>query len=100
MEIMLEKERKRIILKIYEIKIFTLKDIEPESFSSFTTEDLFSEEDKLSIIKFLFPEENRFDKSKFNAVMQHLYITREIIKLSESTLENFKKIFDFITDKL
>ena len=81
-------------------RIFTLKDIEPEIFSWFTTEDLFSEGDKLAITKLLFPGENKFDKSKFNAGIQHLYITRERFKLSEQTLENFKKIFDFIGNKL
>lgn len=81
-------------------RIFTLKDIESEIFSWFTTEDLFSEEDKLAITKLLFPKENKFDKSKFNAGIQHLYITREIIELSQQTVENFKKVFDFIGNKL
>lgn len=81
-------------------KIFTLKDIEPESFSWFVTEDLFSEEDKILITQLLFPEENKFDKSKFNAGVQHLYITRNTLPLTEETIRNFWKVFSFIEGKL
>lgn len=99
-----EKAKKKYIEALWsEVsdKIFTLKDIEPELFSWFVTEDLFSEENKISITQLLFPGESKFDKSKFNAGIQHLYITRNnSIVLSKETMENFLKVFNFIEGKL
>ena len=99
-----EKAKKKYIEALWsEVsdKIFTLKDIEPELFSWFVTEDLFSEENKISITQLLFPGECKFDKSKFNAGIQHLYITRNnSIALSKETMENFLKVFNFIEGHL
>lgn len=99
-----EKAKKKYIEALWsEVsdKIFTLKDIEPELFSWFVTEYLFSEENKISITQLLFPGECKFDKSKFNAGIQHLYITRNnSIALSKETMENFLKVFNFIEGHL
>jgi len=97
-----EAAKKRYIRKISEElkeRIFTLKDID-DTWINIKTEDLFTDEEKIKIIKGLFPEEEAYNKSKFNTAIQDLFINKKDIKLSIKTLNNFKKIFDFINKEL
>ena len=82
-------------------KIFTLEDINP-NWKDRTTESLFSEDEKNAIIQSCFEnyKSEKYDKSKFNTAIQQLYISKEKIDFSPSTLDNFKQIFDFISNKL
>lgn len=80
-------------------RIFILSNIDAE-WTNLVTEDLFTESDKITIIQTAFPEENTYSKSKFNTAIQDLYIKGEKIKLSNLTINNFKKIFEFIKDKI
>ena len=82
-----------------ENQVFTLADID-SSFYNFTTESLFSDNEKLKIIQKSSPKETIYSKGKFNSAIQELFIKKEVVDLSENTLDNFKKIFDFIQDKL
>ena len=79
--------------------IFTLSDID-ETWKGKSTEDLFTEEDQLNIIHCSFQNEEKYNKSKFNAALQQLFIDGAVIELSEATKDNFKKVFDFIDKHL
>ena len=78
--------------------VFTLDDICAE-WQNMTTEDLFTEGDKLVIIQTLFPEISAYSKSKFNTAIQSLYINKQKIKLSNNTKKNFKKVFEFLNER-
>lgn len=97
-----EKERKRYINNIsqeLESKIFTLKNID-KNWINYTTENLFTENDKIKIIKVLFPEEEKYIKSNFNTSLQDIFINKKHIDLENETIENFKKVFEFISKKI
>ena len=81
-----------------EKRVFTLQNID-ENFDTFTTEKLFTENERLSIQKNSFPEDTIFNKNNFNSAIQELFISEANFQLSENTKSNFKKIFDFIKDK-
>lgn len=97
-----EKAKKRYVEMISgELKkrIFTLEDID-SSWKNIVTEDLFTANEKIKIIKTLFPEEDSYNKDKFNVALQFLFINEKNIKLSKGTLNKFKKIFDFVENKM
>lgn len=97
-----KKEQKRYINQISEElsnSVFTLEDVD-KSWKNYTTEDLFSDNDRLMVIKTLFPKETKYNKSKFNTAIQDLYINQIDISLSETTKNNFNAILDFIGTKL
>ncbi|MBU1783208.1 MAG: AAA family ATPase [Patescibacteria group bacterium] len=81
-----------------EKQIFTLDDINI-IFDTFTTEKLFTEDEKLQIQQKSFPSETSFNKNHFNSAIQELFISEESFALSNETKENFKKIFEFIKNK-
>lgn len=97
-----KKEQARYINSISaELKdyVFTLDQVD-ETWKNMTTEDLFSESDKLLIIKTLFPKEEIYNKSKFNTAMQELFINNTPVQLSKETKQNFRKTFDFLKSKI
>ena len=63
------------------------------------TEKLSTLEDQIKIIKILGDDEETYDKGKFNLAIQQLLITNQDIELSQETLDNFEKIFEFIKIK-
>ena len=79
--------------------IFTLEDVEP-SFNSRTTEYLFSDSDKLTIQNITYNWDTEYDKDRFNKSIQNILINKINCPLSDESLNNFKKIFDFIKLKL
>lgn len=96
-----KKEQSRYIKDIsaeLQESIFTLDQIDPQ-WVNMTTEDLFSENDKISIINTLFPGETAYNKSKFNTALQELYISGSKVLLDKETKGNFKKVFEFLKDK-
>lgn len=78
--------------------IFTLGNID-RVFSGFETEDLFTPDERLEIQKVLFPESDTYEKTKFNMGVQQLFIEAKSFTLSTETIDNFKKVFDFIQVK-
>jgi len=80
-------------------KIFTLENIN-SSWDNHTTEDLFTADDRINIIKTLFPGETSYNKSKFNTAMQDLFIKNKKIKMDTETTKNIKKVFEFLDKKL
>lgn len=83
-------------------KIFTLEDIN-NRWKNIETEDLFSDTEKIKIIRQCFnnhKKEDGVNKSKFNTAIQDLYINNKHIRLSKSTSGKFERIFAFISEKL
>jgi 5S rRNA maturation endonuclease (ribonuclease M5) len=77
--------------KVLETKVITLKDIDP-SFS-FAMENLFNEDERLSITQYFDANAKVFEKSKFNTGLQTLYIEDEAFDFSTETLSKFEMIF-------
>ena len=93
--------KKKYIVNIsqeLEFQVFTLKDVD-DSFDTFTTEKLFTEDERLNIQKHSFPDDEEYNKSHFNTAIQELFIKNESFELSEETIGSFRKIFDFIKEK-
>ena len=83
-------------------RIFTLQDVN-KSWKNFETEDLFSEAERIRIIKSCFSDHEKKDgyvKSKFNTAIQELYIRNEKFELNTTTLDRFSKIFEFLAGRL
>jgi predicted ATPase len=68
------------------------------TFQDFAIEDLFTEDDKISITKLFDGKLTAFKKSAFNTAIENLYITNEKINLSKQTQENFKKVLKFLLE--
>lgn len=56
-------------------------------------EELFSEDEKISITKTFDSSSRSYEKSKFNSAIHNLYTTRTRIELSDITLARFTKVF-------
>lgn len=76
--------------------IITYRDIEVTW--NHSTEDLFTESEKIYITK-LFSGKETFDKSAFNTSIQNLLHEKAKIDLSLDTLNKFKKIFESLATK-
>lgn len=75
--------------------IFTLADVN-ENNKGLATENLFSKEEQLEIVRTFDPAAKKYDKSKFNTALQNLYIDKTEIELSEETKNKFMEIFKFL----
>jgi len=80
-------------------QIFVLENIDSK-WINFTTESLFTDSDKLKITQYLFPSETTYQKSKFNTSLQDLFIKNIKLNLDSETKRNFKKVFEFIKNKI
>jgi len=63
-------------------------------------ESLFDKDDRLKITKMFDSKLTAYNKSKFNSVIQQLYIDDKKISLNKDTLANFKRVFDFLEKKM
>ncbi|MEK7624153.1 MAG: AAA family ATPase [Patescibacteria group bacterium] len=79
-------------------RVFVLSQIDL-SFDNFTTESLFADEDKLKLQKLFDAGALNYNKGQFNSAVQQCYLGKTAIDLSQQTINNFKKVFDFIKDK-
>lgn len=94
----IEQYKKRFP-KLLDGKCYSYKDIDI-NFDSLVLEDFFSASEKEEITKMFDDSETGFNKGKFNAQIQILLSQKHKIQLSDETLDNFKKVFDFFKDKL
>ncbi len=94
-------QKKRYIQEISnEDHIFSLEDID-SSWKNLTTEDLFTEEERVLISKEFNPSLFKYNKSAFNTGIQILYSERTIPDyLSKETKDKIKAIIDFSKSKL
>ncbi|MDE0151976.1 MAG: AAA family ATPase [Bdellovibrionales bacterium] len=83
-----------------ENKIFTFEDIKSE-WKEIEAEKLFSREEQVKVTQSCFSDYEEGDlKSKFNASIQNLYIKNKEFDFNQETLNKFKKIFDFLQEKI
>lgn len=80
-------------------RLFTLADVNSD-WSGFAMESVFIKPDRLKVIQTLYPEQDRFHKSKFNTALQDAWINERRIKLHLHTIKRFQKLFAFLEDKL
>ena len=66
-------------------------DLVPE-IESVMMEDIFSPDEKLEITRRFNPEATTYNKSAFNTAIQEALATKDVIPLSEETLEKFDKL--------
>ncbi|MDD5360562.1 MAG: AAA family ATPase [Ignavibacteria bacterium] len=80
-------------------KIFDLSDVSI-SFSNYELENLFKNKELLDIQKSCYSEDTKYNKVHFNRALQELFITKKNILLSTETINNFRRIIDFIDSKI
>lgn len=85
--------------KIVEDKIFTLKDI-VSGWDSKSTEDLFTDKEKMLVINNLYPRQKVYSKEKFNIGIQNLLYHKNKLSFNTTTTDRFKKISVFYKQKL
>jgi AAA15 family ATPase/GTPase len=68
-----------------------------DSSFNFAMEELFTVDELLKITQCFDADAAVFHKSKFNSAIQNLYIQEQAIELSDATINNFTKIFDFLS---
>jgi DNA primase len=83
---------------IVEGRVLTLADINPD-WAGFTTENLFSETDRLAVIQTDFPNEKKYSKGKFNTAITNLYAMGQGFEFDKETIARFTELFEAI-DKL
>lgn len=79
--------------------IVTYKDINPE-WTNFETEKLFIENDLVKIQKIYYPDESIYKKKIFNRSVQENYIMSEFLNLDNESNNNFKRVLDYLKEKL
>jgi hypothetical protein len=80
-------------------KVFTLADVD-SSWERFSLEDLFSREDRITVQKLAFPEENSYSKSLFNSALQQAFLTHSKVKISSEAERRAKSLVDFLLKAL
>ena len=86
--------------KIVEGKVFSLADIS-KSFAGKSMEGIFSTDaERMRVIKKIFPRQATFSKQKFNLAIQNLLFLKDTVQLNQTTLNNFRKVFAFLTTEL
>jgi AAA15 family ATPase/GTPase len=58
-----------------------------------STEDLFTDAERLRIIKTVFPKETKYTKGHFNEAIQSLIGSRTVVSINEGTIKKFEKVF-------
>lgn len=79
--------------------IHTYKNIDTH-WGNFETEDLFTNDDKITIQTKNYPADNTYQKKIFNRSLQELYMKNEIIALESTTIDNVNKVLDYLKDRL
>lgn len=84
---------------ILEDKVITYEDIFSE-WSNFETENLFSENDRIMLQISQYPDHEKYNKKMFNRSIQENYVMSKKLVLDNITNKNFKKVIDYLRDKL
>lgn len=96
------KQKERYIEKfglIVERRIYLLSEIDI-TFEKKAIEALYDESDKLAIQQKSYPLSSRFNKTHFNRAIQESLINKRYFDFSETTLDNMKKILDFLKARI
>ena len=89
-----QKRYKKDFGIVVEKKIFTLADIDSD-WVNFSMESLFSEKDRLAIIRANFSGQKDYEKSLFNKSIQECLVRKTRIEVSRATKDNFEKLIAF-----
>jgi predicted ATPase len=95
------KAQKRYITDIGDCvksKVITLIDVNDKW--DFATEFLFSEADRTKIMAVNPHKSGAYDKSTFNSNMRDLYAQGKTLEFEETTIQNFKDLFEFLSAKI
>ena len=86
-------------------QVFTLGDILKNHIGPL--EDIFTDKERMCIIKTLHPNEKKYNKKKFNTVLEHMYSTdkkitkgKEQCDLTQDTIDKFQLLLSFLNKKL
>jgi len=79
-------------------RIFIYADMD-QNWQKFEIEDMVTQDDRLAIQNYL-GTQSKYSKKEYNKSIQELLMKTQKINLSQSTLENIKKIYTFLNDKL
>lgn len=97
-----EKEKTRYHEKFGNIikeKVFALSDIDSR-WKGKEIEDLFENDDAIKVQKSIFPDEDSYNKKKFNLAVQELLINNRTISLSIETIKNLDLLTKYLQSKL
>lgn len=97
-----KKEKERYIDKfglIVKQRIYLLSDIDL-NWDKKELETLFGETDAFDFQKTAYPETTLFNKTHFNRSIQENLINKKSFNFSTETLDNIKKILDFLSHKM
>ena len=94
-----KKRYKDLFGPIVDDSIYTLEDVSSE-WKGFACENIFSEKDKLALIKSKYADVKEYDKSLFNRIIQENLINKISFSFDADTLEGFSKLYDFCEDKV
>jgi hypothetical protein len=84
---------------VAEHRVFTLRDINP-AWKGRAMEGLFDKADYTKVTAPIFPQEKRWNKSKFNTAIQYCLINGQRVKLHAYTIRRFTTLFEFLDQKL
>jgi energy-coupling factor transporter ATP-binding protein EcfA2 len=90
-----QKRYKELFGIIVENAVFTLLDVNP-SWRDYSCEDLFSDNDKMALIRSKHDKAQPYDKSLFNRIIQENLINKKEFSFDEETLKNFTILLDFL----
>ena len=93
------KRLKKTFGPVLDNRVFRLVAVNKE-WKGYTMERLFASTDYPQVTKTVYPEQEGFDKSKFNIALQDCLINERKVKLHTYTISRFQKLFDFLEAKL
>ena len=90
-----KKRYEDIFGNIVEGRIYTYQDID-KNWTKKNMESIIDNVDKLKIQQHVFPSMKKYSKKSYNKAIQELYMNFEKVELSEETLNNAEKIYNFM----
>lgn len=90
---------KKIFSSYLREKAFNFQDIS-EELDNKSLEDLFTEEEKLSIARELDSSIEKYEKTKFSLSIQLLLAEKRKIEVSQETIDRFDLLFNFLSSKI
>ncbi|MBX3297453.1 MAG: AAA family ATPase [Acidobacteria bacterium] len=80
-------------------RIFTLADVNT-SWDKLGLESLFTDKERLRIQNSAYPGASKLNKTHFNRAIQEAYLTRKDLEITQTTVNKFQKIIDFLEKSL
>lgn len=90
-----KKRYEEMFGSIVQNKIFTYQDIDSR-WTKKNMESIIEHTEKLKIQQQVFPNTKKYSKKSYNKAIQELYMNSIKVNVSETTLNNMQKIYDFM----